>query len=171
MKLPLKWLREFVNIDASVEEMPFLDFSSGYVQRAADRFPRQGSKRPWKLDQNYVLDILNLRFGDVADGTIDLVEAIKPLISKDPQVDVSVRLTQGSVRFRSPGLPRPIVAERADFTLHVAAAPAPLTWELQLASRKNAAAAARTAGVVASGHRRLGRVAGRGDFRPHLHCR
>jgi monooxygenase len=57
--------------DASVTEMPFLDFSSGYVQRAHDRFPKQGSKRPWKLDQNYILDILNLRFGDVDDGTIE----------------------------------------------------------------------------------------------------
>ena len=57
--------------DASVHEMPFLDFSSGYVQRAHDRFPKQGSKRPWKLDQNYVLDILNLRFGDVDDGTME----------------------------------------------------------------------------------------------------
>jgi hypothetical protein len=57
--------------DASVHEMPFLDFSSGYVQRAHDRFPKQGSKRPWKLDQNYVLDVLSLRFGDVDDGTME----------------------------------------------------------------------------------------------------
>jgi monooxygenase len=57
--------------DASVAEEPFLDFSSGYVQRALSSFPKQGSKRPWKLDQNYVLDILNLRFGNVDDGTIE----------------------------------------------------------------------------------------------------
>ena len=57
--------------DASVEEIPFLAFSSGYVQRAISSFPKQGSKRPWKLDQNYVLDILNLRFGDVDDGTME----------------------------------------------------------------------------------------------------
>jgi cation diffusion facilitator CzcD-associated flavoprotein CzcO len=57
--------------DASVEERPFMDFSSGYVRRAIDSFPKQGSKRPWKLDQNYVLDILNLRFGDVDDGTME----------------------------------------------------------------------------------------------------
>jgi monooxygenase len=57
--------------DAGVEEIPFLDFSSGYVQRGMSSFPKQGSKRPWKLDQNYVLDILNLRFGDVDDGTIE----------------------------------------------------------------------------------------------------
>ncbi len=57
--------------DASVEERPFLDFSSGYVQRGLSSFPKQGSKRPWKLDQNYVLDLLNLRFGGVDDGTIE----------------------------------------------------------------------------------------------------
>jgi monooxygenase len=61
--------------DESVLEAPFLDFTSGYVQRALDSFPKQGSKRPWKLDQNYVLDILNLRFGDVDDGTLELDDA------------------------------------------------------------------------------------------------
>jgi cation diffusion facilitator CzcD-associated flavoprotein CzcO len=57
--------------DASVEEAPFMDFSSGYVQRALGSFPKQGSKLPWKLAQNYALDILNLRFGDVDDGTLE----------------------------------------------------------------------------------------------------
>ena len=33
--------------------------------------PKQGSKRPWKLYQNYVLDLLTLRFGAVNDGTME----------------------------------------------------------------------------------------------------
>ena len=57
--------------DATVDELPFIDFSSGYVQRAITSFPKQGSKRPWKLDQNYLLDLINLRFGDVDDGTME----------------------------------------------------------------------------------------------------
>ena len=57
--------------DESVTEIPFLDFASGYVQRAIHSFPKQGSKRPYKLDQNYVLDVLNLRFSEVDDGTLD----------------------------------------------------------------------------------------------------
>jgi monooxygenase len=56
--------------DPNVEEEPFLDFSSGYVQRALDVLPRQGKAKPWKLYQNYALDLLTLRFGRVDDGTM-----------------------------------------------------------------------------------------------------
>ena len=56
--------------DASVEEAPWLDFSSGYVQRALDILPKQGTKRPWKLYQNYALDLVTLRYGKVDDGTL-----------------------------------------------------------------------------------------------------
>ncbi len=58
--------------DPSLTEIPFLDFSSGYVQRALGRFPKQGSKKPWRLYQNYVLDLIALRFGRVDDGTLEL---------------------------------------------------------------------------------------------------
>ena len=51
--------------DDTIEEVPFLDFSSGYVQRAIDKFPKQGSKKPWKLNQNYARDIMALRYGSV----------------------------------------------------------------------------------------------------------
>jgi monooxygenase len=56
--------------DASVEEAPWLDFSSGYIQRAKDVLPRQGNKKPWKLYQNYALDLVSLRYGKVDDGTL-----------------------------------------------------------------------------------------------------
>jgi monooxygenase len=56
--------------DPSVVEEPFLDFSSGYVQRALAKLPKQGSKRPWKLYQNYALDIVTLRYGRVDDGSM-----------------------------------------------------------------------------------------------------
>jgi cation diffusion facilitator CzcD-associated flavoprotein CzcO len=61
--------------DPSVEEEPFLDFSSGYVQRALDVLPRQGSKKPWKLYQNYAFDLFTLRFGKVDDGTMTFTRA------------------------------------------------------------------------------------------------
>jgi monooxygenase len=57
--------------DLSVKPEPLIDFSSGYVQRAIDQFPRQGSKKPWKLYQNYVRDLLSLRFGSVDDGALE----------------------------------------------------------------------------------------------------
>jgi hypothetical protein len=56
--------------DPTVLPEPWVDFSSGYFQRALDRFPKQGSKRPWKLYQNYPLDILSLKFGSVEDGAM-----------------------------------------------------------------------------------------------------
>jgi cation diffusion facilitator CzcD-associated flavoprotein CzcO len=63
------------NRDPSVRERPFIDFSSGYVLRSIDRFPKQGSKAPWRLHQNYALDILNLRFGSVHDGAMEFSRA------------------------------------------------------------------------------------------------
>jgi cation diffusion facilitator CzcD-associated flavoprotein CzcO len=57
--------------DPEVHEEAFLDFTSGYVQRAMHKFPKQGSKRPWRLYQNYPLDIMTLRHGAVDDGVIE----------------------------------------------------------------------------------------------------
>lgn len=56
--------------DASVTAEPWIDFSSGYVQRSLDKFPKQGNKAPWKLRQNYARDIMTLRFGRIDDGTM-----------------------------------------------------------------------------------------------------
>ncbi len=53
-----------------VAELPFLNFSSGYVQRASDILPRQGATKPWKLHQNYVRDLAALRYGRVDDGAM-----------------------------------------------------------------------------------------------------
>ncbi|WP_114952075.1 flavin-containing monooxygenase [Sphingosinicella terrae] len=53
-----------------VEEVPFIDFTSGYVQRALASLPKQGSRRPWKLHQNYALDLAALKLGRVDDGTL-----------------------------------------------------------------------------------------------------
>ena len=65
--------------DSDVAPAPFLDFSSGYVVRAAAHLPKQGDRAPWKLHQNYVLDILTLRLGKVDDGA---------MVFSNPQVKV-----------------------------------------------------------------------------------
>ena len=57
--------------DPTIEYQPWLDFSSGYVQRAMARFPKQGTKAPWKLHQNYALDLVSLRYARLADGTLE----------------------------------------------------------------------------------------------------
>lgn len=56
--------------DPEVTEVPWLDFTSGYVQRALPHLPRQGSKRPWRVHQNYALDLLDLKFGRIDDGAM-----------------------------------------------------------------------------------------------------
>jgi monooxygenase len=56
--------------DRSVAELPWLDFTSGYVQRALHQLPRQGAKKPWRLYQNYARDLMALRFGSVKDGAM-----------------------------------------------------------------------------------------------------
>ncbi len=56
------------NDDPTMAVEPFVDFSSGYIQRAADRLPKQGTKKPWRLNQNYALDVLALKFGSVDDS-------------------------------------------------------------------------------------------------------
>lgn len=55
------------NSDPNVKRLQFIDLASGYVDRAMDQFPSQGDKSPWRLHQNYLLDIVNLRLGSVRD--------------------------------------------------------------------------------------------------------
>ncbi len=64
-------------IDSSVQTVPFLDFSSGYVQRAASVLPKQGHRKPWRVYQNYLMDMLTIRHGRIDDGVLrfDRVEA------------------------------------------------------------------------------------------------
>ncbi len=56
--------------DPSVTEEPLLDFNSGYVLRALEGLPKQGSKEPWKLKQSYPFDLRAMRFGPLEDGTM-----------------------------------------------------------------------------------------------------
>ena len=56
--------------DTTMTTEPFVDFTSGYIQRAERDLPKQGSRKPWKLNQNYALDVLALRFGSVDDDMV-----------------------------------------------------------------------------------------------------
>ena len=57
--------------DPDLREEPVIDFNSGYVLRALDTLPRQGSKTPWRLHQNYVKDLSLMRYGRVEDGAME----------------------------------------------------------------------------------------------------
>jgi len=57
--------------DRYIEEEPVIDFNSGYVLRGLDSLPRQGSKTPWRLHQNYVKDLRMMRYGRVEDDAME----------------------------------------------------------------------------------------------------
>lgn len=61
--------------DPELTAVPAIDFNSGYVLRALDTLPQQGSKTPWRVHQNYVKDLSMLRFGRVDDGTMEFKAA------------------------------------------------------------------------------------------------
>jgi monooxygenase len=63
--------------DPEIAEEPFVNFSSGYFQRSIASLPKQGSKKPWRLYQNYALDLISLRFGSVDDGTMEFARLRK----------------------------------------------------------------------------------------------
>jgi len=58
-----------------VETRPFVDFSSGYFQRAAHILPKQTTRAPWKQNQSYFHDIMDLRYGPIEDGELEFKRA------------------------------------------------------------------------------------------------
>lgn len=60
----------------SHRDEPFVDFSSGYFQRAASILPKQTGKAPWRISQNYMRDVASLRYGRINDGAIEFTRAL-----------------------------------------------------------------------------------------------
>jgi cation diffusion facilitator CzcD-associated flavoprotein CzcO len=56
-------------------DAPLLNLSSTYIQRSVDSFPKQATKVPWKLYQNFIYDNLSLRFTPVTDDSIKFKKA------------------------------------------------------------------------------------------------
>ena len=57
--------------DSNIEKEPVIDFNSGYILRALDKLPRQGTKTPWRLHQNYWKDLRMMRYGRVEDDAME----------------------------------------------------------------------------------------------------
>jgi cation diffusion facilitator CzcD-associated flavoprotein CzcO len=72
------------------EDRPFADFSSGYFQRAAHLLPKQTTKAPWKQNQSYTHDIMDLRFGRIEDGVLEFkkltADAAPPVAAREPEI-------------------------------------------------------------------------------------
>ena len=80
--------------DPAVTEEPLLDFNSGYVLRSLAELPKQGSKEPWKLRQNYPVDLRMLRHGSVEDGSMRFY-------NPPPQAQPATQALASSSRSRS----------------------------------------------------------------------
>jgi len=57
--------------EGSVSPEPLLGLKSGYIMRAADRFPKQGDRFPWRVYQSYLQDYRALKRSDVVDGVME----------------------------------------------------------------------------------------------------
>jgi len=58
------------NNSQAVADDEYISFTSGYVQRALDILPKQGTKNPWRNYQNYLKDIFYVRFFSIKDSTL-----------------------------------------------------------------------------------------------------
>lgn len=71
---------------AEPEVDPMLDFTSGYVQRSIQDFPKQGRALPWRAYQNYMIDIWTVALGSLEDGTLEFTtrpDAASPTATPD----------------------------------------------------------------------------------------
>ena len=57
--------------DTAIADEPTLPLTSGYIERAKHLFFKQGTKKPWRLNQNYALDVMAFRFGAIEDGGLE----------------------------------------------------------------------------------------------------
>jgi cation diffusion facilitator CzcD-associated flavoprotein CzcO len=68
--------------------LPFVELRSGYVQRAIDAFPRQGSRTPWRLHQNYLRDLRLFRRDLDSEADLHFGRRRAPSRSIDPTSDI-----------------------------------------------------------------------------------
>jgi cyclohexanone monooxygenase len=56
--------------DPTIPRRDFMALSSGYVQRASAILPKQGDRQPWRVHQNYLADLIALRWSRLEDGVM-----------------------------------------------------------------------------------------------------
>lgn len=54
----------------------YLNLTSGYIKRSINIFPKQGKKAPWRNNQNYLIDIFQMKYGRIDDGEISFEKII-----------------------------------------------------------------------------------------------
>lgn len=56
--------------DPGMPTAPFTSFAAGYLRRALDDLPRQGTRHPWRISPTYSADVRLLRRGPVTDPAL-----------------------------------------------------------------------------------------------------
>lgn len=67
-----------VNHDPTNVPEPLLPLTSGYVQRSAGIFPKQGQRFPWQVYQSYLRDYRAMKLADVVDDTLSFSNPAAP---------------------------------------------------------------------------------------------
>ena len=79
------------NRDPPVTGVPFADLTSGYVLRAIDEFPRQGSKDPWRREQNYARNRMSMRRAPIDDPRSSSRARLRPQTQRRRAPEPSAR--------------------------------------------------------------------------------
>ena len=90
--------------DPDVREIPLIDFTSGYIQRAVDELPKQGAVAPWRLRQNYAIDRVLLEHARVDDRAMAFSRS---QTSRSPRARSAMRGLRLSLRTPGSGGKRP----------------------------------------------------------------
>ena len=62
--------RPVIPKDMNLTDEWLSEFSSGYIQRARNIFPKQGNKKPWVNTQNYIIDWFEINHGKIEDKNL-----------------------------------------------------------------------------------------------------
>ena len=67
-----------------------------------------------------------------SDGSVDIVETLRPILKGQPETDFTLHLIEGSLRLSAPVLNAPIEAKRFNLTMRRPSAPEPISWSATL---------------------------------------
>ncbi len=84
------------------------------------------------IDATLLIEKGDLDIERFADGSVDLYETLKPVISDHPKKRLVIRVPSGSLRFRDPAFAEPVVAEQAEMTINLGMLNEPIRWDIHL---------------------------------------
>ena len=111
---------------------------------------------------------LTIERGDIdierlPDGTVDLYETLRPVISEHPPIRLKIAVEDGRLRYRDPAFTDPVVADKARVILDLGRESEPITWDIELAKTLENSEPARL-GLVGNFSRAQVDAAGRHDL-------